>query len=72
MGIIYTDHAEGRVAKRLIKKEWIESALNKPDRLIDAKGGRKQAIKKINGEEISVIFVKENETFIVVTVFWGE
>lgn len=69
--IIYTDHAEERTARRLIKKEWVEDAIKNPDVLIDAKYRRTQAIKKINSEEISVIYSKEDSNFIVITVFWG-
>lgn len=52
--IIYTDHAEDRVARRLIKKEWVENAIKNPDRLVDVEYDRTQAIKKINSEEISI------------------
>ena len=69
--IIYTEHAEERVARRFIKKEWVEKVVKNPDELIGAKYDRKQAIKKINSEEVSVIYVKEDSNFIVITVFWG-
>lgn len=69
--IIYTNHAEERATKRFIKKEWVENTIKNPDRLIDVAYGRKQAIKKINNEEISVIYVKEDNNFIVITVFWS-
>lgn len=69
--IIYTDHAEERAARRFIKKDWVEETVKNPNKLIDAEYGRKQAIKKINSEEISVIYVKEDSNFIVITAFWG-
>jgi len=69
--IIYTDHAEERTTRRFIKKEWVEDAIRNPDKLIDAGYDRKQTIKRINSEEISVIYVKEDSNFIVITVFWG-
>ncbi|MBI2583924.1 MAG: DUF4258 domain-containing protein [Candidatus Aenigmarchaeota archaeon] len=72
MRIIYTDHARERLEGRIIRKEWVEETLKNPDRLIDAEYGRKQAIKRINGQEISVIYVMENDNIIVITVFWGE
>ncbi len=70
--IIYTGHAEERVKRRLIRKRWEEEVVKNPDKLIDAKYGRKQAVKKINSEEISVIYAKEGSNLIVITVFWGE
>ncbi len=69
--IIYTNHAEERAERRFIKKEWIESAIKNPDRLIEVAYGRKQSIKKINSGEISVIYIKEDSNFIVITLFWG-
>ena len=68
---LYTAHAEERLAARLIKRAWVEAAIKNPDKLIKAKFGRKQAIKKINSEEISVIYAKEGDNHIVITVFWG-
>lgn len=70
--IIYTEHAKERVAERRIKKEWIERVIRHPDKLITAKYGRKQAVKKINNDKISVIYIKENSDIVIVTVHWGE
>ena len=69
--IIYTDHAEQRMAKRFIKRRWVEEAIRNPTRLIPARYGKMQAIKEVNGEEISVIFARERDDHIVITVFWG-
>ena len=69
--IIYTDHATVRATKRFIRKEWVEEAIKNPDIRIDAKYGRKQAIKKINEKEVSVIYIEQSSNFIVITVFWG-
>lgn len=72
MKIIYTNHAEERALIRGIKKEWIEEAIRNPDKLLDAEYERKQATKKINGDKISVIYIKEDNNYIIVTVYWGE
>lgn len=69
---IYTKHAKSRTDFRGIKEEWVEHAITKPTRLKAAKAGRKQAILKLNGEIISVIYVKEEKNYVIVTVFWGE
>ncbi len=70
--LIYTKHAKDRADFRDIKEIWIEHAIAKPTRLKDAKAGRKQAILKLNGEVISVIYVKDDNNYVIVTVFWGE
>ena len=69
--IIYTDHAEERMAGRGILQVWVEEAIRKPDYVIDVRYSRMQAIKKVNREEISVVYAKEGDNFIVITVFWG-
>ena len=70
--IIYTDHAQERMEMRRIKKGWVEEAITNPDRVIDVKYGRKQAVKRIKGEEISVVYVEKSGHFVVITVFWGK
>ncbi len=72
MRIIYTRHALERIAIRFIAKEWIEKALTNPDLLLNLSDDRKQAIKKINGDKISVVFIIEDNKFVIITVFWGE
>ena len=69
--ILYTDHAEQRMAKRGILKSWVEETIRKPDQVFAVRYGKKQAVKKINHEEISVVYVKEGDNWIVITVFWG-
>ena len=59
------------MARRNIRKEWVQEAIRNPGKLIDVRHGKKQAIKRVNSEEISVIYAKEEHNYIVVTVFWG-
>ena len=44
----------------------------RPDKLMDAHDGRMQAIKRINGDKISVIYKEEEGVIVVITVYWGE
>ena len=72
MKIFYTNHAKERLLQRGIKREWVRKAINSPDKLIDLKYDRKQAIKKINSDKISVIYVEKNNKIAVSTIYWGE
>ncbi|MBS3052339.1 MAG: DUF4258 domain-containing protein [Candidatus Aenigmarchaeota archaeon] len=72
MKIVYTNHAEIRSLQRGIKKELIEEVIKNPDMILDLDYERKQAIKKINKDKISVIYVKEGNNITVITVHWGE
>ncbi|MSO20891.1 MAG: DUF4258 domain-containing protein [Acidobacteria bacterium] len=53
--IIYTNHVQESMKMRGIKKAWVEEAITTPENVIDVKYGRKQAVKRIKGEEISVV-----------------
>lgn len=72
MHFIYTVHAKDRMALRKISEDEIEKAITKPDRLIDVRDGKRQAIKKVNGDKISVIYKEEEDSIVVITVYWGE
>ena len=72
MKIIFTGHAEMRMILRTISKQMVGEAIREPDKLIEAKFGRKQAIKRTNNHIFSVIFEEKNGEIIVITVHWGE
>lgn len=57
MAIIYTDYAKDRISGRKIKKKWVEDALRDPDVTKDGKADRNIAVKNIDGEKISVVYV---------------
>ena len=57
---------------RRIKKGWVEEAIAKPESFIDLRYGKKQAVKRIKGEEMSVIYVEKGDHFVVITVSWGK
>lgn len=70
--LIYTKHAKSRMNFRGIKEAWVKNATAKPTKLKNAKAGRKQAVLKVNGKVISVIYVKEENDYVIITVYWGE
>lgn len=72
MKIFYTRHADVRMLFREIRREWVESAITLPDKLIDVGGGKKQAIKNLKEGKISAIYSISGEKVIVITVHWGE
>lgn len=72
MEIVYTDHARDRILQRKIKKRWVEEALRNRDVTKNGKDNRNIAVKNINGEKISVVYVVENEDYVIITTYWGE
>jgi len=65
--IIYTDHAEEEIEKRAMKKEDIEDTLNNPDIVLQGRGNKKIAFKKIGNRKIKVIYTLEGNKIIVIT-----
>ena len=70
-----SDHAEKRIKQRKIKTEWIESALNSPDRTDSDKEdpALAHALKAIPEKGFKVLRVVYNETtkpVTIVTVFF--
>ncbi len=72
MEIVFTHHARARALQRKIKKEWIKETLLNPDESLKVRHGRKKNIKKINDKKISVVYVVENQRYIIITAHWGE
>ena len=64
-----TAHARGRMAKYGVEESLVRDALEKPSSLLEGHSGRKIAQKKLNGYVLRVVFKKENDVFIVVTVY---
>lgn len=70
--IVYTAHAELRLKDKQIYKEWVEKTIEMPDRIIEVRDGRKKAIRKINGDKISVIYFDGPILTVIITAYWGE
>ncbi len=72
MNIVYTNHAEEKIAERKISKTLIEKFLKNPDTILDSKFGRKIAHKFIRDKLLRIVYTKEDETYIVITVYYTQ
>ena len=72
MKITYTVHAEMKIAKRGILKTYIETVLKSPDKLLDAKDGRKIAQKVVKKHLIRVVFEEDGNAYKVVTAYYSK
>jgi len=70
MEIIYTKHAEEKLKEREIDKGLVESTLEKPDRTLDSKFGRKIAQKLIGKKLLRIIYKEEDNIYVVITVYY--
>jgi len=65
MKVILHPHAIKKLTKRNLKKSTIEEGINKPDRVLDGRHGRKIA-QKVYGRYVLRIVYEEHEKHILV------
>ncbi|MBI2655309.1 DUF4258 domain-containing protein, partial [Candidatus Woesearchaeota archaeon] len=68
MEIIYTLHANEQINERKLSKVWIEETIKSPDE-IRHKGHKHYATKKLNGNTLRVVYVKENYIKVITSYF---
>ena len=68
MQIIYTKHAELQIEERRIEKVWVEETIKAPDE-VRTKGNKYYAVKKLNGNTLKVVYVKEKYIKVVTSFF---
>ena len=68
MDIIYTKHAELQIEERHIEKVWVEETIKAPDELRTS-GIKHYAVKKLNGNTLKVVYVKEKYIKVVTSFF---
>ena len=68
MQIIYTKHAELQIGERHIEKVWIEETIKAPDK-VKRKGNKYYAVKKLNGNTLKVVYVKEKYIKVITSFF---
>ena len=69
--IIYTDHALGRMSVRGIDKEMVRDTLVNPEQIGTGYKNRLLAYKSFSNRKIEVVYTKENERFVIISVIWG-
>jgi len=72
MKIIYTEHAEEKIAERNLSKTMIEDSLIRPDEILEAPFGRKIAQKLLNDKLLRIVYSIEDNTIIIITVYFAE
>ena len=69
--ILYTVHALHRMSVRGITKEMVREALVSPEQTGLGYRNRNLAYKSFGGRGIKVIYVKEDDRFVVISVMWS-
>ena len=68
--IIFTDHALGRMSVRGITIEMVMAALANPEQIGTGYKSRLLAYKSSGIRKFKVVYTKENERFIIISVIW--
>ncbi len=68
--IIYTDHALARMSVRGITKEMVRDTLANPEQTGTGYESRFLAYKSFGNKRIKVVYTKEDERFIIISVIW--
>lgn len=68
MEVTYTLHAEEQLEERKIVKIWVEDAIKSPDE-IRRNGNKFYVIKKLNGNILKVVYVKEKNIKVITSFF---
>lgn len=67
---IFTKHVGLRIEQRALDKELIKETLQKPDRVLSGLFGRNLAQKDFGSKTLEVVYVKENDDFIIITAYF--
>jgi hypothetical protein len=69
MKLRFTHHAQYRMDERGISVSSIKSVLKNPDHTEDVFGNKSLSRKQIDGGTIEVIYVKDKNEFVIITIY---
>lgn len=70
--IEFTDHAIRKMAQRNLKQAWVKETLNKPEYTYPSYQNREIAYRKIGKLYLVVVFIREEESLVVLTAHWDK
>lgn len=69
MKLRITKHARKRMEKYGISEKIVQEGMEEPDSIVEGHSGRKIAQSKINNHVLRIIFEKEKDSSVIVTVY---
>ena len=67
---VFSDHAKRRLLERDINEETVKFVIEKPDYTLNRFRDEIEAIKKMNGETLKVVYVEKENFIKVITLYW--
>ncbi len=71
MEIVLTKHAKERAKQRSIPLSWIKKTLEKPTAIAKGSENKEIVFKEFGTRVVEVVFVKEVDKKIIISVRWG-
>ena len=72
MRIIFSEHSLLKLKQRNIAKQKVIQTIRKPDVVLPSLSKRALAYKKFGALYLKVVFIKENDTIVVITQHWDQ
>jgi hypothetical protein len=70
MNIVFSRHANLKIAQRRLSRQKILNTVARPDTIRPGHSGREIALKKFGVKYLHVVIIRERNTVIVVTAHW--
>jgi len=70
MSLIFTHHALLRMKLRRVSEAMVRDTMQHPDKRGLGYGGKLLAFRSYTAGLLKVVYVKENEDYVVITVIW--
>jgi len=67
---VFSDHAKRRLLERDINEETVKFVIERPDYTLNRFRDEIEAIKKMNGETLKVVYVEKENFIKVITLYW--
>jgi len=72
MDVVYTRHAEEKIAERKLSKTIIENALKNPDTVLESISEKRIAHKLIRNKLLRIVYTRKSEKYVIITAYFTE
>ena len=70
--IIFSEHSLLKLKQRNIAKQKVIQTIRKPDVILPSLSKRMLVYKKFGALHLKVVFIKENDTIVIITQHWDQ
>ena len=70
MSFVFTHHALLRMKRRRVSEAMVRDTIHHPEKMGLGYGGKLLAFRSYAAGLLKIVYVKENEDYVVITVIW--